>query len=332
MMTADASAPPPNIWNRRCLIFVIASLATAALYLGLQWVHLGQFRDPVFVGLLVANTVTVCRAGAYLQTLLRRTANDLPEMPQSLLANPAPLRTAIFDDPRAWAAAMIMGGLLAAGALLVLPWQTNPDLPIPVARSLDLALAALIFACNLAVGMALFAVWKFCREITIRFEQIDIPVFNTSRPDLVAYMDISRVIVLTTALVACIAVGSLLVSPFRFNLATLAFSGFAFLVTFAAYVLPLAPYTARLKQAKFQTLNELEQKIAKASETARAPGTDTQPQYDEISSLLALRAEIRKIRCFPPDGQFSFATAASVTFLTFLPILAENILQQINGG
>jgi hypothetical protein len=310
-----ADLPPSRQWRLAGRLILVAVFLAALVYLLVQWRLLGRLGDPVFVGVLVANAVTIYRVGDFLQPGLVHLFDVLG----GPLTGTAAQR-AIFDAPAALLAAPAFAAIVTAGAAAIAPWH---DL------ALDTALCGLVFAANLIVGLALHALWTYWRLTRMAVAALDLRILHLSQPAISLLLRTNSVIVLATAVVATLAVLAVILSKFVANPLTLAFSAFSLLVIAAAYVIATQPISARLialKQTELDRLDGLIDAQYRAATGDDAPAPPSPAPRADLDTLLALRDRVRMVRTFPPNGEFSLSTAAWVTFLSFLPTLVDYLL------
>ncbi len=259
--------------------------------------------------LLIANTVGLGLVGKP----LHGEAVRLFSMP-TMNAPDAPQR--IFAARRHMFVAVLFAALLPLGVHLMdaSPWD-DPAVNTP--------LLAFLFAANLMIGVALSALVTFWRESARCIGGLKLRILHVTRPDLVQFLHVVSFTVIIVGAISSAAILSILFSPFTLSEAVLAFSVFALCVVVLSYAAPLWPLVTRLRALKLEELGKVEARIDALYTAQAKSGAPT----EGLEDLLIFRNEIRAIHTFPPNGQFSFSTAASVTFLSFLPTLIDYFLK-----
>lgn len=315
MLNASQSAFAPSpLWRRLGMINLVAVFAMAAIYLGLQWSLQSGFDDPWFVGAILANAVTTYRVGLFIQPRIARLFDPLDGGSEGQAAIKA-----VFDDRWTIAFSLFYGALLGGGVALIAPWD-DP--------ALNMSLIAFVFAGNLIIGQALWAIvmyWRLSRKLIAR---MDISILRLSHHRVVLLQDIAIIITLAAAVIAVLAVTSVLLSKLVFDPIVLLFSICTFLVVTAAYAITIAPLATRLRDLKNAELSRLDTLIAGHHKNALGE-TRGQDSAGDLDTLLTLRDRVSAVRCFPPNAEFSLATIASVAFVSFLPALVDYVISLI---
>lgn len=314
-----------RLWKLFGRIFLGLTLLMAVAYLGVQWIMFEEFKDSIFVGAMLANSVTVYRVALYLHGRIsssKQTCATLPEE-KNLWVGTTELLNTVFESKLILLSGIMTGSIYVFAIWILAPWQI---------AELDILLAAFLFGVNFLHGMAFYSLAAFFTASQKRLKTLEVSIYNVSRPDISIYLDINRGIVITASLITCVAIVGLLLSVFRFDFAVMLFSALAFLIVVTAYYAPLHPLTALLRISKIEQLHKIEMLLnAKlVALTLSDVSSEMNKKLDEITALQTLRKSINSIKTFPPGGDFSFMTATSVTFLTVLPTLIEKLLAWMN--
>lgn len=327
MVAPTPNIPPLALWHWVGWFSIVSGVLAAGVYLYEQYAVLGALRDPVFVGLILANTLTGFRFGLFFKSRLVDLI-DAFNVVEHENADPIVRETAlaqIFEDKLGLAFAVLFSAMIAVPVYLMVPWAAFIDGQDAV--HLTNLMAAFLFFANLMVGFGLFCLLRYWQLSARRIRKVKLTILNPSRPDLILFQLMTKMIVVLSATLSCIAITSLVFSVFKLDEMTVLFSIASFTVVLAAYLVPIIPLSAIFRQTKFEELHKVETLIARhydAQVTRQTPMPDV-----DLNALMTYRNEIRAIKTLPPGGEFSIVTAGSVAFVTFLPALFELILSNI---
>jgi hypothetical protein len=298
-----------RLWTQSTAFGMGLSILTAAIYFMLQWSRVGQVQDVLFACLLLLNAGVV----AFIGLSLGPRVKDLFSLPT--MSQPDAFQNIFGSRQHLFVAATL--SMIAPGGVYIfdtLPWSD------PV---LNAALCTLLFAANWNIGFGLVTLAKFWRYSAKAINQLELRILNATRPDLSALLDIVSITVLLVGVICSAALLSILCSQFTLSIAVVAFSVFSLGTVICSYAIPLLPLVRKLRVLKTQELHRVESEID-AMYLARS---NDKADTIALDLLLAFRREIRAVHVFPPNGQFSFSTAASVTFLSFLPTVLDYLIK-----
>lgn len=298
----------PSLWKWSIWITSIISSIAAAVYLLRQYQLIGRTEDAIFVGILLMNSFVAGSFGVYLHARSLKLFELLPTDKHKL--HPA---KDIFGSLQNIFVGLGFSSLLSWSVFLLSPWDT---------QSLNEFLCLFIFCVNFQIGMGIGALLKFWKLTAKSLNLMEIRIFNLSRPDIVQFLQMVSLTVLLVGFLCSAGVMSLLFSKFEMNFFVMLFSAISLSLVILSYVVPLAPFSFKLRATKFQELDKLEKKIDICYKQTISDAKDV----DDFEKLLTFRSAIRKIRVIPPNGQFSILTAFSATFLSFLPTLVQRLL------
>lgn len=312
---------------------MVGGVLLGAFYLFKQYQNFGALKDPIFVGLILANTVTAFRFGVFFKARLIELIGAFNTVECD---NPDPIErddaiNRLFEDKLGILFAICFAGAISGSVHFMRPWQHM--LAAPADIILTDFMAAFLFVANLMVGFGLFCLGKYWKLSADRIAQVKLTILNPSRPDLVMFQAMTKMVVVLSATLSCIAISALVFSVFQLDTMTVFFSIASFMIVLCAYFVPIIPLSAIFRQAKFDELNRIELMIAAHYEHTLAPTPDAVPH--DLDALITYRNEVRSIKTLPPGGEFSVVTAGTVAFIPFLPIMFEFALthfQNIAGG
>lgn len=298
----------PTLWKFSIWITTIVSGISAAIYLQRQYHLAGRTEDGVFVAILLINSFVAGAFGAYLHVKSVELFELLPSDKHK--SHPA---EQIFGSFQNILFGFGFSSLLSCSVFFLSPWNS---------QSLNELLCLYIFCVNFQIGMGAGALLKFWKLSARSVNLMEIRIFNLSRPDIVLFLQMISRTVLLVGFLCSAGVTSLLFSKFELNFAVILFSFVSLTLVILSYLIPLAPFSFKLKTIKFQELDKLEKKLDICYKLTLSDAE----KVSDVDKLLTFRSVIRKIRVIPPNGQFSILAAFSATFLSFLPTLVQHFL------
>ena len=299
---------------------VIAGLT----YLILQWIALGQFTDPFFIGLLFAGT-SVLLLG------LGRVHRHLEEQGRAFFAfvelgtelspgeKSSELIARIFHPHRTLALAIAYGGLLASAPWIVGVWEDHFGVRV--------LLSCVLFAVNFVAGVGFYAlimVTRFSWEVA---PEVSIDLWNRDNIST----DFLRTLTHGSAKIAAgyigLCIASILFSPFPLQGLVVGYSLFAASVILLAFVVPELPLRDRILAEKRRVLRKVN---AALHDEFQITGSDEDnaeqlPDLTRIREIIQLRAQIANISTWP-FGVSSANTAITVFGMAMLPKILEVLL------
>ncbi|MDA7424059.1 hypothetical protein [Thalassococcus lentus] len=303
-------------------IALLLALVAAVFYL----VRVGNIaperstQEAFFVGTLIANSA----AALFLAGALGRQVGGFFEMMSP--GSGGPVLDRIFNQRGNLVIAAILTLLIAGSVWSIAPWSAEAY----AKPGLDGPLVILLLLVNVPIGLAVGALVHYWWEAYRAWTGEDLRIFPLPRKKLVRYTMINTTTTVTAAVIACSTFLGLRVSVLQPDLAIIVFSVVSLMLVGATYVVPLFSLSTRLHLSKHDLLGEIEEELAHCFQAQHAD--DLQGKGDQVQSrvdgLLAYRETVRNMSTFPPNGEYSFTTAAGVVILALLPAFIDYILSQ----
>lgn len=333
-------------------VSVVSTSLLGLAYVAAQIFYFGWFvDDPLFVAAIIVNTFVAAAFGFHFDDRLRgliaafndQTQDQAPRIePDQAFRN-------IFNHPLAPVYAVGHAASVALWVYLLFPWSPLcPAAPTaepvadlcpsalaaytdPVDLPLDIMLAAFVFCGNLMIGYGVFCIIRFWLLSARRISKVEVNIFNSTRPDLALYQDISRRIVIVVAVVATLAVISLVDSRLNVGTTTILFSLASLTAVAVTYIVPMMPLTTKFQETRFAELDRVESRIEVIYQQM-VVAEDPTPLRKTLDEFTALRERVRKVKTLPPGGEFSIFAAFGVSLLTFIPTILQQLFSLIAGA
>ena len=305
------------------------TIVTGIAYIVLQWRGHDEIDDPWFVGIIMANTFAIYRFAMLLKDHLVQSAQHYvaPLKDSSIGFSEDKFTSDIFNTNNSLLCGIPFGSAFLVATLLASPWGGDSEIHV-WPYDLNICLGVFLTVANIITGMALYSLAIYFRYALVLGRNIEVDLWDRSSPAMSALVTTNRYVVLGTAFVACAGMVSILLSKFEIDYLIGIFSIFSITVILLAYVVPLIPITAQIRQKKKQSMDEVGRLIQKEYEKLLDLGREERSAIDisRFESLATVYKSTKSIRTFPPVGEQSVNTAISVTFLTMLPSLIEFVL------
>ncbi|SLN74135.1 hypothetical protein ROG8370_03655 [Roseovarius gaetbuli] len=320
-MSRAAHISPPRLWRTYGRAAVAATAFLALLYAYTEWTIRGDIADIALIVLVTINAGVVYQFG-------HRVAPRLGDMFKALPATAADPQGAVDDilgDRWMLPFGLCYGAVMGVGVWMLDPWG---------AADLRLWLAGFVLCGSVTIGMGVFAVIKFWRALLRALPEMDLRILNLSRAPLPAILRVNSQIVMVTAVVASLAILSVVLAGYDRDPVVILFSLFSLFLVAATYAVPIIPLSNRLISVKVEALNQIEPLIeAHIRDRSNQPRRADHPHPDkplpDLDKLIEARDMIDAVRTLPPGGQVSVSAAGIVTFLSFLPTLLDYIANKL---
>lgn len=311
----------PRLWRSYGRAAVAATVVLALLYARTEWVLRGDIADIALIVLVTINAGVVYQFGHRVAPHLGEMFHDLP----TTAANPQGAVNDVLGNPWILPFGLCYGALIGGGVWILDPWS-SPDL--------RLWLAGFVFCGSVITGMGVFAVFRFWGALLHALPEMDVRILNLSRAPLPAILRVNSQVVMVTALVASLAILSVVLAGYDRDPVVILFSAFSLTLVAATYAVPIIPLSNRLITAKVETLNQIEPLIeAHIRDRSHQPRRADHPHPDkplpDLDKLIEARDMISAVRTLPPGGQVSVSAAGIVTFLSFLPTIIDYIANKL---
>ncbi|SHL37822.1 hypothetical protein SAMN05444414_11254 [Roseovarius marisflavi] len=312
---------PPRLWRSYGRAAVAATAFPALLYGYTEWTIRSDIADFVLIILVTINAGVVYQFGHRIAPGLGDMFRDLP----ATATDPQGAVDDILGNQWMLPFGLCYGAVIGGGAWMLDPWHT-PDL--------RLWLAGFVFCGSVITGMGIFAVLRFWHALLQALPQMDLRILNLSRSPLPAILRINSQIVMVTAVVASLAILSVVLAGYDRDPVVILFSLFSLFLVAATYAVPVIPLSNRLMSVKVEALNQIEPLIeAHIRDRSNQPRRADHPHPDkplpDLDKLIEARDMISAVRTLPPGGQVSVSAAGIVTFLSFLPSIIDYILNKM---
>ena len=344
-MTATAApceTTPPALWRRAGIRLLAATSLLGLIYAVVElytvWDDLCPLNERLrtegcaitdlpLILIVIANNAIIYRFGSYIAGPLGQLFAHLPDF------EAAPQKGVDSILGHRWSVpfGLLYTAILAGGAWLLNPWPEHPNL-----RWL---FALFLFSGSVYVGMGIFAILQFWRLVLRHLAQFDLRLMNLSRAPLTDILRINSRIVMVTAIVASLAILSVVLAGYQTGPLIIVFSMFALCIVVATYAVPILPISNLLLVQKSRELDRVERlieahlrRLTGERDRPLLPGEEPLPdKLPELPKLIEARDIIAAIRTLPPGGQISVSAAAIVTFLSFLPSIIDYLVKYVLG-
>lgn len=307
--------------------FYFAFLAGLA-YVIYQWFVQSKIDDPIFVGLLTANTYAMYRFAMFLKQILVKTSNDYHKalLDTGVDFDKAIFIKEIFDKNRSFLTGITFGLVFFFVSLLVAPWGHGSNL--------NIFLAVFLFAANVITGMGLYSLYKYFKYSLTIGSNIEVDLWDRSNPAISELVEINRYVVLAIAFVACSGMLSIMFSKFNLDYSIVFFSVFSVSIILLAYAIPLMPVTTQIRKKKKMHLGNISKRIQNEYTFLISSSEDKDSNIDitRFDALISVYRSVKGVKAFPPVGEQSVNTAVSVVFLTMLPSIIDFVLSNLTKG
>jgi len=317
-----------RLWRVMSLTTGLGTVCVGLYYVILQIYHDVYNEvagDPLFVFIIALNTVIASLFGYHfeerLENLIRAFNEQTADKAQKMVVSDA-FRN-IFNHLFAIPFAIGFAIFVASWVYFLEPWSLAGNAKL--VDQLNWLLTIFLFSGNVMIGYGLYCIARFWWLSARRIKMIKLNIFNTTRPDIAIYQDITKRIVILVAVIATLAIASLPLSKIDVSVTAVLFSVCALGIVFATYLVPMLPLTTKFQETRVAELDRIEKKIDATYEQmidAKIPA-EHRAKMDEYT---ALREQVRKVKTLPPGGEFSIFTAVGVSLLTFLPTIFEQLL------
>ena len=294
------------------------------MYILIQFLKVGVVEDPVFCGILTANTYLIYRSCRFFKGHLQRVpgmpANDIP---QSARSGIEVLRKAIFLSKPALITGLFFGTIYFCSSLVLRPWVDNTEI--------NLILGIFLFCANVVTGMALYSLLCYFRYAISVGKYLEINLWDRSPPLAASIIQTNQLVVIATSFICCLAIVSVMFSKFRLDFSILLFSVFSLTIMALAFLVPLIPITAQLRDIKQKNLSRIRSMMESEYSGLMKSAENNEAELDlsRFEALAQLHEKVHSINAVIPAGAGSIRTGISVIFLTMLPSMVEFILTRI---
>lgn len=314
-----------GLWRGLSYVTALTTIGLGLIYVGLQIFH-DVVSDPLFVFVIALNTVIASLFGYHFEDRLRNlirnfNAQEQDEAQKMVIGDAF---RSIFNHIFAVPFALCFAGFVASWVHFLAPWGWT-SMSVHTAQ-LNWLLTLFLFCGNVMIGYGLYCIGRFWLLSARRIGKIKLNIFNTTRPDIAVYQDITKRVVILVAVIATLAIASLPLSKIEIGVTAILFSVCALAIVAATYLVPMLPLTAKFQETRVTEMDRVEKQID-ATYEQMVEAEDPTTFRDKMDEFTALREQIRKVKTLPPGGEFSIFTAIGVSLLTFLPTIIEWLWQ-----
>ena len=236
---------PPRLWRSYGRSAVAATVFLALLYDYTEWKIRGDIADLALIILVTINAGVVYECGHRIAPRLGDMFRYLP----ATAADPQGAVDNILGNQWMLPFGLCYGAVMGGGVWMLDPWGT---------AELRLWLAGFVFCGSVITGMGVFAVLRFWRALLQALPEMDFRILNLSRSPLPAILRINSQIVMVTAVVASLAILSVVLAGYDRDPVVILFSLFSLFLVAATYAVPIIPLSNRLISVKVEALNQIE--------------------------------------------------------------------------
>lgn len=313
------------IRNTGRLLLIAPVIISGLTYVILQWSLTGQIVDTLFVGLLFGASVILV-FGIYMlgsHLIMKSPAFFLAAFEDQKKMDAAKIHAEflhlIFDAKKMTITGVLYGLFLAGSPVVLQLWPDNGILLV--------SLSIFMFFVNFITGAALYSLVRFIEKmyrITPSI-QIDLWQANSGKTDFLLGM--TRKLTVLASIYISLSMMSILFSKFPLNSLIVGYAIFSGVVFITVLVVTPAPIMRKLKQAKIDTLGELDNRI---HELFKASGSknrqlDNIEDLSKLRNLFELRDKIEQMNTYPFKLKSVFAFL-SVIFFSALPVIVRLML------
>jgi hypothetical protein len=304
-------------------ICVGASILVGLLYVIGQWLVTGDVRDPIFIGILMANGFALYTILLYFIDHFTSSAEAISDSlsDRDVSFDAKNFIDDLFDRKRSVATGLVFGSLFLVAVLTILQvWEGY--------RSLRTLLGLFLFSTNFITGMAVYSLFIYYKKSLKLGNIADIDLWDRSCTVFKFLVDTNRYLILAVGYICFMAMISLLFSVFEFSFSLTLFSIWSLVVLITTFIVPLIPVSRRIRDLKKRHAEKLSvQRQIEYDRVRDRLASGSNLDTSKLDAIKMLQKEIKSVRVFPPVGAKSIETAIFITILTVLPSLVDFVLK-----
>lgn len=317
-------------WQARLTLLLIG-LFTGVGYLTLQQVLTGSIRDAIFVSMLIGATAILLYGLKYLRDYLVsrgiRFYNFVlsTDNPEEAYRQHGELCRSVLNIKWMTVVGIVYGTIVGSAPFLFSLW--------PSSTVLKIALALFLFIVNFATGVAFYGLIDFFVHAVRMGSMIEVDIWKVNKPSTEFLLGATRRISILGGVYAGISNTSIVFSILPVNYLTISYFIFSGTTILASVVIPSIPITRKLRLAKVEAINEIENQLHETlrGELDKAKDPDAKISTDRFESLLTMKERVEDVHSWPFRIKSIFA-GLSVIFFSSVPLIVEAVLQQLING
>lgn len=319
-----------STWKARLTLLLLA-LVTGTGYLTLQQMLTGTIEDAVFVSMLIGATAILLYGLKYLRDYLVKRGIRFynfvlsTDDPEEAYHQHNTLCSSVLNYRRMTLAGVAYGATVGSAPFLLSLWQATPVL--------QASLAVFLFAINFATGVAFYGLIAFFVHAVQMGEMIEVDIWRVNKPSTEFLLGATRRISILASVYAGLSNTSILFSVLPINALVIAYFCFSGLTILASVVIPSVPIAKKLRDAKWEAVNEIEHQLHNTLKASlkKAKDPDAEISTERFESLLTMKEKIEAVHSWPFRIKSIFA-GLSVVFFSSIPLIVESLLQSWISG
>lgn len=309
-------------------LVIALCFVSGTVYIPLQWYRRGDVKDAYFVSMLIAATMILMFGLRSLRRYMITRGLDFYSFvmstsdPEKATLEHDKFCTSVFNFSRMTISGILYGIAIGSAPFVLGVWKDN--------LLLQCSLALFMFFVNFATGAAFYGLLTFFKHAFRMGAMVKADLWLVENASTNFLLGATRRLSVLASIYICISISSILFSVLPVDSLVIGYSCFSGLIILASLIVPTLPIAQKLKDARRQTLRQIDEQVHTAFTSALTDmnGESKKADLSLMLSLLQLREKVESRHIWPFRSKI-ISAVFSVLCLSAVPIVLKWILKKV---